>query len=50
MSPNKILKQTILASLKENLNEYNIDKVIQELKFSSKINFDIEIRKKGYKL
>jgi hypothetical protein len=48
MSQIKIIKQDVLNSLKNNLNEDNIDELIEELKFKSSIEIDIQILEKSY--
>lgn len=48
MSQIKIIKQDVLNSLKNNLNEYNIDEIIEELKLKSSLEIEIKILEKSY--
>lgn len=50
MSYTKILKQDIVTSLKKNLNENNIEDLISEVKVQTKLNLNIKLIEKGYKL
>lgn len=48
MSQIKIIKQDVLNSLKNNLNEHNIDEIIEELKIKSSLEIEIKILEKSY--
>ena len=44
----KIIKQDVMNSLKNNLSESNIQDLLQELNNKSLIDFETQILKKGY--
>jgi hypothetical protein len=48
MSQIKIIKQDIINSLKNNLDENNIFDLIEEFKQKSSLDIEIKILKKGY--
>jgi hypothetical protein len=49
MSKNRIIKQDVLNSLKNNLNEQNIDDLISEFKTKSELELEIETLMQSYK-